>query len=378
MGLLTTSPPSLTSDRDVFMAAKSVLRGIMKGLVAILILAGLGGAALVVDRALERPASAVSAPQPVPVQVAAAQREPFVDSITAVGTGRAREAVTITATVTEKVVAVRFEEGARVEAGAVLIELTHDEEEARLRETQARLDEARHQQTRIEELVSRGNASDARRDEVRAETASLAAQIEAIQAQIKDRIIRAPFSGIIGLRQISPGALVEPGTAVATLDDLSLIKVDFSVPETFLAGLASGQEISAHAAPYPDETFSGKVTLVGTRIDPVTRAVQLRAEIPNSDHRLKPGMLLTVEVVKSRAPALTIPEQALVPLGDRQFVFVVGDENRVSRTEVRIGRRQPGKVEIIDGLSEGDRVVTEGTIRIRDGSAVRVVGETGV
>lgn len=357
------------------MAIKTVLRLTLKGLVAGLVLAGLGAAAWFVDRALERPAGSADAPPPVPVTVAMAHTGPFIDSLRAVGTARANEAVTITANVTEKVVAVPFAEGARVAAGAVLVELTRDEEEARLRETRARLNESRRQQDRVEELVRRRNASDAQLDEARMETASLEAQIEAIEAQIDDRVIRAPFAGVVGVRQISPGALVEPGTAVVTLDDLSIIKVDFAVPETFLAGLAVGQDVTAHAAAYPDETFTGTVTLVGTRIDPVTRAVTVRAEIPNGDGRLKPGMLLTVAVVKSRSVALTIPEQALVPLGDRQFVFVLTEDDRVRRTEVRIGRRRPGEVEILDGLTEGDRVVSEGTIRVRDGAAVRILGE---
>lgn len=357
------------------MSFKTVVRRSLKGLIALSILAGLGAAALYTDRILERPAGSATAPPPVPVAVATVTRLPFVDNLTAVGTALANEAVTITASVTEKVTAIRFQEGARVEAGDILLELTREEEDARLRELTARLNEAKRQQDRIEELVRRGNASDARRDEVRMESASLVAQIEAVEAQIKDRVIRAPFAGVVGVRRISPGALVEPGTAVVTLDDVSVIKVDFSVPETFLAGLAAGQDLSASAAAYPGETFTGRVTIIGTRVDPVTRAVAVRAEIPNEDGRLKPGMLLTVEVVKSRDPALIIPEESLVPLGDRQFVFVVTEEGKTRRTEVTIGRRRPGSAEVLDGLTEGDRVITDGTIRVRDGSAVRILGE---
>ncbi len=197
-------------------------------------------------------------------------------------------------------------------------------------------------------------------------------RVEVIDARLADRLIRAPFSGVLGFREVSPGALITPGSLITTLDDTSIIKLDFPIPEAFLATLEIGQEVIARSVTYPGRTFQGRVTGIDSRVDPVTRAVTVRAALPNPEGLLKPGKLLTVELIKDRRQSLMIPEEALVPLRDQQFVFVVNDDDTVDRVEVDIGRRRPGSVEVLSGLSEQQQVVIEGTNRIGPGSPVTI------
>ena len=171
---------------------------------------------------------------------------------------------------------------------------------------------------------------------------------------------------------MSPGSLVRPGDQITTLDDIDVIKLDFSVPETFVALIRPGLEVRARSAAYPDRRFAGRVTSVDPRVNPTTRTVRVRAELPNPDHALRPGMLLTVDLIKNRRDALSVPEQALVPVGDRQFVYVVDGVGEARRVEVEIGSRRPGTAEVLRGLAEGDRVVVEGAHRLRPGSRVEV------
>src|SRR5690606_19131515 len=131
-----------------------------------------------------------------------------------------------------------------------------------------------------------------------------------VRAQLSDRVITAPFDGVLGLRQVSPGSLVTPGTAIATLDDVSIIKLDFSVPETLIAALAPGQAVTALSAAFPGETFEGVLRTIDSRVDPVTRSVMARAELPNPERKLRPGMLLTVDVRRAPRQALALPELA--------------------------------------------------------------------
>jgi membrane fusion protein (multidrug efflux system) len=183
-------------------------------------------------------------------------------------------------------------------------------------------------------------------------------------------VIRAPFGGKVGLRRVSVGSLINPGTTITTLDDTSIIKVDFAVPENFLATLDEGQAVTAQTSAFQGRPFSGKVISVDSRVDPATRSVTVRAAIPNPDNLLKPGMFLDVRLARDERDALLIPEEALVPEQSRQFVFVVSG-GKAAKREVRIGRREPGRVEVVAGLTADERVVIEGTQKIRDGSPVR-------
>jgi membrane fusion protein (multidrug efflux system) len=174
----------------------------------------------------------------------------------------------------------------------------------------------------------------------------------------------------VGLRRVSVGSLVNPGTTITSLDDTSTIKVDFSVPENYLASLRQGLSVYVTSTAFPERDFEGKVASVDSRVDPVTRSVTVRALLPNADGALKPGMFLSVRLDRDSHEALMIPEAALVPEQSRQFIYVVED-GRAVRREVRIGRREPGKVEVVAGLKAGDQVIVEGTQKVREGGAVR-------
>ncbi len=310
--------------------------------------------------------------RPVPAVLASVSPDEFVDRIEAIGTLRSNESLIITAKVTETVRALHFEDGARVEEGAVLAELTSDEEAAQLAEARSTHAEASQQYDRVQKLFAEGTVSRSQLDRATADRDAARARVEALEARLADRLIRAPFAGVLGFREVSPGTLLQPGDTITTLDDVSVMKLDFSVPEVFLSTLRPGLEVLARSAAYPDRSFEGTVRTVESRVDPVTRAVTVRAELANPGELLRPGMLLTVDLIRNRRTSLAVPEAALVPVRDEQFVFRVDSENRVERVQVRIGGRRPGWVEILAGLEDGDRVVVEGTTRVRPGSQVEV------
>lgn len=309
---------------------------------------------------------------PVPVTVVVAKKGAIADRIEAVGTSRANESITVSAKVTEVVSEILFTEGQKVKKGAILVKLSDREQAAMLAKAQADLVAAEQQFARIRNLTKRGVVTSQQLEQATARRNVLNAEIDAIRARMADRVIRAPFDGVIGIRQVSPGTLIQPGTAITTLDDLSVIKVDFSVPETYLASLATGQEIDARVAAYEDRKFDGRIATISPRVDPVTRAVTVRAVLPNRDGLLRPGMLVVIEVIRNRRQAVLLPEEAVIPVRDRKFVYVVGAENRVRRVEVKIGARRPGTVEILSGILPGQRVVVEGTSRVSPGASVTV------
>ncbi|WP_018232460.1 efflux RND transporter periplasmic adaptor subunit [Thioalkalivibrio thiocyanodenitrificans] len=307
-----------------------------------------------------------------PVVVVPVGRDSFVTTLESLGTVRANESVDLAAKVTGRVASLGFTDGQQVRRGDLLVRLDTAEEQAELREAEVRLTEQRRELERIRGLVAERNLPRQRLDEQESRVSEAEARLEAARARLDDREVRAPFSGMLGLRRVSVGALVSPGTLITTLDDVSVVKLDFTVPETFLPGITAGQEIVARSAAYPREAFSGKVTSIDTRVDPGTRAGTVRAEIPNPDGLLRPGMLMTVRLMKDPAESLSVPESALVPLRDEQYVFVVGEDDRVERLRIVTGRRAPGRVEVLDGLEEGMRVVVEGSHRIGAGARVEV------
>jgi membrane fusion protein (multidrug efflux system) len=206
-------------------------------------------------------------------------------------------------------------------------------------------------------------------DQLEATLKANRARLGAATARLEDTVIRAPFSGRVGLRRVSVGTLISPGAVITTLDDTSVIKLDFSVPENFLATLREGLSIHARAPAFPGRSFAGTVASIDSRVDMNTRSVTVRALLANEDGVLKPGMFLNVTLANDEREALVIPEEALTPEAERQFVFVVVD-GKAQRREVRIGNRRPGSVEVLAGLSAGERVVVEGTQKIRDGAQV--------
>jgi membrane fusion protein (multidrug efflux system) len=294
----------------------------------------------------------------------------------ALGTARANESVDVTAKVMNKVTAVRFEEGQKVRRGDVLVELDGAQERADLAVAEAALAESRSQYQRSRELYTTRVLSDSQIEQIEATFKANEARVASARSRVGDTVIRAPFDGRVGLRRISVGSLINPGTVITTLDDTSTIKLDFTIPETFLAAVKPGLEIAARSVAYPDARFDGRVASVDSRVDPATRSVTVRALLPNPDGQLKPGMFLTVRLSRGATDALLVPEQALVPEQGDVYVFVVKD-GAAEKRRIRIGQRRVGDVQVVDGLVAGELVVTEGTQKLRSGSAVRLPDAQG-
>lgn len=309
----------------------------------------------------------------VPVAVHEVVLEEFTDVVEALGTARADESVTITAKVSDVIARLEFESGQRVEAGDILVELADAEEAAGLSEARATLRETRRDVERIRDLTERGVAPRSRLDEAIAANERARARVVAIEARVADRIIRAPFSGVVGLRNVSVGELVRPGDVIVQLDDASTIKLDFTIPERFLAVVEPGLEIQARVAAFPDEVFFGAVDQIDTRVDPATRAVTVRALIENIDLRLRPGMLMTVELRRDTRMRPSVPGGAVVRVREDAFVYRVEASEagaRVVRHPVELGQRTAGRVEVLSGLEAGDIVVPEGVHRLSNGASV--------
>ncbi len=297
----------------------------------------------------------------------------FVDETEALGTAKSNEAVDITAKSTNRVVAVHFREGQFVKQGAVLIEFDGSEARANLASAEASLRDTQSQYQRSRELFQSKALSESDLIQLEARMLSSKAAVDAAQARVNDTVIRAPFGGRMGLRIVSVGSLVTPGQVISTLDDTSTIKLDFTMPESYLASVKEGQLVEAQSAAFLGESFRGRVSSMATRVDPVTRSVVVRALIDNRDQKLKPGMFMTVHLTRSQGNVLMIPEQALMPQGERQYVYVVND-NTASKVQVSIGRRKPGMVEARQGLKAGDLLVVEGGEKLSDGAKVMVAG----
>jgi membrane fusion protein, multidrug efflux system len=307
-----------------------------------------------------------------PVTVHVIKSESFPVTIEALGTAKANESISLTAQTTDTVQSVEFDDGDIVKQGQLLLTLNDNEEKARLSELDINLQEAIRQLNRISNLAKESAASEQLLDEQQAKVKALKAQMDVVRAQLNELELRAPFDGVLGVRQVSLGALLKPGDLVTTLDDIAIIKLDFSISESHLPTVAIGQRIKATSVAYPDELFEGKITSIASRVDPITRSIPIRANINNQNLKLRPGMLMQIVLQKTVLQTLVLPEQSLVPVEDKQFVFVVVD-GAVVRKQVTVGRRKPGFVQILSGLNEGDSVVVEGTLRLRDGSKVRVL-----
>src|SRR5690554_65062 len=299
----------------------------------------------------------------------------LADRIEALGTLRANESARLTATTTDTIAEIRFEDGQRVSEGDVLVVLNHHEQLAERAETRAAAEEARRQHERVKDLAKRGTASASLLDQRRREYDTALARVQAAEARVSDRLIVAPFDGVVGLRNLSVGSLLTPDTVVTSLHDDSVMKLDFTVPELFVASVTPGLTIEAQSRAFPGEVFRGEVVSVSNEIDPVTRAFRVRALIPNPERRLRPGMLLTLSLARAERDAHVVPEEALLTRGREHSVFVIlgsGETLHAERRIVQIGTRVPGVVEIVAGLEAGERVVTHGAFRLNDGDEVRI------
>ncbi len=305
---------------------------------------------------------------------------PFSDQIDVLGVARGQRSVNITSATSELITAVLFEDGQRVGAGAPLVRLQAGEEEASIIQARANLAQAEREYERFRGLAERGVAPRVSAEDALTVVETARATLAAAEARQGDRVIRAPFAGVLGLSTVTPGTLISPGAVITTLDDISVIRVDFPVPERYLGLLRQGLPITATADAYAGESFSGRIALIDTRINETTRAVTARAEFPNPGGRIRPGMLMRVGIQQGQRQSPSVPESAVQFEGENAFVYRIAASERGStaqRVEVEPGAVEGGFVEILSGLTANDRVVGSGLNRIQPNAPVTVAGAGG-
>ena len=315
---------------------------------------------------------------PASVFVETAELKAFSNEIEALGTLRANERVDLTVNVSDRVTQIYFDDGQRVKKGDTLLIQLQGQQAAQVEGAVARVEEARSAVDRMKPLIEDGAVSQMAFDEAQRDLTLAESELVSLRIEKNERVLTAPFDGVLGFRQVSVGSYLQPGQVVATLIDDSEMKLDFDVPSVFVSKLSPGVSIVATTDDYPDQTFEGEIQNVGTEIDAVTRAVTVRAIIPNPDGKLRPGTLMNVTVNAAPSDAVAIPEKSIQPRGPKTFVFVVVREDGkdiARQREVETGRRQAGSVEILSGLQPDDRVVTEGIIRVREGAEVVIRDE---
>ena len=304
------------------------------------------------------------------------------NNIEALGNLRANESTVITAKVSKVVMAINFEDGQRVQKNSVLVSMANAEEQALMNEARLTSEEAKKQLERIQSLAKTGSVSASLVDQSSREYATSRQRFAALEARFNDSLVRAPFSGVVGIRTVSEGTLITPGQPITTLNDDSKMKLDFTVPAIYLRSLRVGLPIEAQSSDLGDKVFKGTVFSLDNQIDEVTRSIKVRALLDNSTHELQQGLLMTVVVRADIRKALVVSESALVPMGSNNFVFVLRPDKNTNaapwvaeKRQVYIGQRYKGLVEIEKGLQDGEKVVTHGLQKIRAGQAVNIMAE---
>jgi membrane fusion protein (multidrug efflux system) len=341
----------------------------------------------------------------------------FTDTVEVVGAAKALQSITVTAPASQLVTRINFQSGQFVQRGQVLAELNAREQDAAILQARSQVALAKSNWDRWQQLADRGLAPAATAEQMKAQYDQAVATLQANQARAGDRVIRAPFSGVVGLTDAAPGMLLNAGGALVTLDDLSSVRVDFPVPEQFISLLRNGLPIMATADAYPGTEFNGRVAQLDTRLDPNTRAIMARAEFPNPGSRLRPGMMLRVRIEQGTRQNPAVPESAIVFEGGDSYVLLIapapagaggpaagrqrgqagqaaqgggqagqragaaGGAQRPGlialRRSVRTGVRADGFVEVLSGLQAGDRIVSDGTNRVRPNDPISIAGAGG-
>ncbi|MBB3064305.1 efflux RND transporter periplasmic adaptor subunit [Limibacillus halophilus] len=314
----------------------------------------------------------------VPVTLATVAPTAIVEAIEAVGSTQAHQAINIVPLADGQIMEISFTPGSQVEAGQVLVRLDDEAERAEVEELEAYLTKNTQALDRAKRLLARQNVSQATVDDLLSERDAALARLQGARKALADRVVRAPYSGIVGFKELDIGARVEEGQIITTLDDLSVIDVEFSVPGIQYTKVRLGMTARITIDAFPGRTFNAIIDRIDTRIGQASRAFRVRATLPNPDILLPAGLFVTVTVVVDERTSLAVPEEAIVAEANGSIVFVV-TENKVERRPISVGVRTGNLVEVISGVSDGERIVHEGVQRLRDGSLVRVLasGEQG-
>ncbi len=314
-------------------------------------------------------------PPPMPVEVATVTQGTVNVDISAVGTLQANESVVIRPQISGRIETIHFNEGQTVEKGAVLFSLDASEYRAQVAESEATVKLAQVKFNRSKDLLKKNLSSQQQFDEDAAKLDQANAQLALYKDRLAKTVIRAPFSGVSGLRKVSPGDVVQPGQEMVNLEDIHLLKLDFRAPEIYLPELRTGLEVTVITDAFPDENFIGKVYAIAPRVDESSRSILLRAHITNDRGKLRPGIFGKVQLrLASRQNALLIPEESLWPVGKDMFVYRVV-EGKAAMSKVKVGKRLRGQVEILEGLNNGDTVVTAGQMKLRNEAPVMPINQ---
>lgn len=313
----------------------------------------------------------------IPVEMAVVETRTFVEQETAIGSLASDEAVILRSEIAGRVDQIGFTEGQRVEKDDLLITIDDSIYRAEFNQAQARLNLSQANYDRAVDLEGRGAGTQRALDETLSKLSEDRATLDLARARLERTEIRAPFSGVIGIRQISPGDYITAGQEIVNLEAIDPIKVAFRMPEVLLSVVKTGQSVVVSVDAYPGESFEGLIYVINPRIESAGRSVELRARIPNPDSRLKPGLFARIAIIfERRENAVMVPERALVPIQSRQTVFVVED-GAVKLRDVTTGGRQGDQVEILTGLMPGETIVTAGQLKLRDGAAVMDASQMG-
>ncbi|WP_420102317.1 efflux RND transporter periplasmic adaptor subunit [Bosea sp. (in: a-proteobacteria)] len=349
----------------------------MKRFVLLLLVAGLAGGGYYGYRHYYNGgeparASAPAGPRTVPVEVAAVEVMTVNEEVEALGTLAADESIVIAPEIAGRVVALGFREGERVKAGQELVKLDTAILDAELKQAMADLGLARDTNDRLKGLVSRGSGTQVALDESAARLASSEARVQLAKAKLAQSTLVAPFNGVVGLRSVGIGDYVSVGKQLITLTNIDPIKIDFRVPEIYLSRVKVGQPVQVRVDAAPDKPFAGKIFAIDPVVDVNGRAIRLRATVPNPDLALKPGLFARLSIiVDQRENAIVVPEMAVVPDGIGKMIYVA-ENGKARRVPVELGKRLPGKVEVVGGLKPGMQIVTAGQMRLRDGAAIAI------
>jgi len=310
---------------------------------------------------------------PMPVEAVPVRVGTIARTVTSVGSLLSNESVVIRPEVAGRIADIPFQEGQSVRKGTVLIRLDDSVARATLAQAQASIAFDRAELARAEELLSRNAGTARTRDQAQAKLLADQAAVQLAQAQLEKLTITAPFDGVLGLRKVSVGDVVQPGKDIVNLEAVDTLKLDFRVPEAYLPAVKVGQTLALSVDAFGGRKFAGEVYAIDPLIDVNGRALAVRARVPNPDHALRPGLFARVSLTLTvQNDAIIVPEQSIVAFGNDQFVFTVV-EGKAKQSKVRLGERRNAEVEIVDGLKSGDVVVTAGQLKIRDGAPVMVI-----
>lgn len=310
----------------------------------------------------------------VPVETAVARAISATTDIPAIGSIRSDEHVQIAPEVAGRIAEIRFQEGEPVKEGEVLVRLDDALAQAEVADAEARFNLAKANFDRADTLSKSRNIAERAYDEAKANFETSRAAVELARVRLAKHTIRAPFSGIVGIRPLSVGAYVSIGASLVNLEKIDVLKVDFKVPEIYLADVRVGQAVEVSVDALPGRTFPGEIYAVDPLVDVNGRALQVRARLKNPDHILRPGLFARIVVKGQRErEVVLVPESAVVPRGGETFIYRI-QEGKAVESKVTLGQRRQGEVEIVDGLAAGATIVTAGHQRLRNGSVVDVVG----